>query len=94
VWNHTSIAGQQFVAHLRARDLLLTQFVNALVTAVTFGLLYPWAAIRMVQLQVDSLKVATDGNIDQFVAGSQPPPGDALGEAATDFFDIDFGFGL
>lgn len=94
VWNHTALAGQRFVATLRARDLFLTQFVNSLVTAVTFGLLYPWGAVRMVQLQLDNLKVVTDGNIEQFVAGSQPPPGSALGEAATDFFDIDFGFGL
>lgn len=94
VWNHTFLAGQRFAATLRARDLLLTQFVNGLVTAVTFGLLYPWGVIRMVQLQLDNLTVISDGNIEQFVAGSQPPPGSALGEAATDFFDIDFGFGL
>jgi uncharacterized membrane protein YjgN (DUF898 family) len=94
VWNHTAIAGQSFVAALRARDLFLTQFVNGLVTAVTFGLLYPWGVVRMVQLQLDSLQVISEGSVDQFVAGAQPPDGNALGEAATDFFDIDFGFGL
>jgi uncharacterized membrane protein YjgN (DUF898 family) len=94
VWNHTAIAGQSFVAKLRARDLFLTQLVNGLVTAITFGLLYPWGVVRMVQLQLDSLQVISDGNVDQFIAGAQPPGDNALGEAATDFFDIDFGFGL
>jgi uncharacterized membrane protein YjgN (DUF898 family) len=94
VWNQTAIAGQRFTARLRARDLFLTQFVNSLVTAVTFGLLYPWGVVRMVQLQLDSLQVVSEGSIDQFVAGAQPQGGNALGEAATDFFDIDFGFGL
>jgi uncharacterized membrane protein YjgN (DUF898 family) len=94
VWNHTAIASQSFTAHLRARDLFLTQFVNSLVTAVTFGLLYPWGVVRMVQLQLDSLQVISEGSIDQFVSGAQPTSDNALGEAATDFFDIDFGFGL
>ena len=93
IWNTTSIGGHQFTAHMRARDLFGTQFVNSIVTAITLGLMYPWAAMRMYQFHLDCLQVISAGNIDQFVAGAEPPPGSAVGDAATDFLDIDLGFG-
>jgi uncharacterized membrane protein YjgN (DUF898 family) len=93
-WNMTTIGGYQFVAAMRARDLFGVQLLNAIVTVVTCGLLYPWAALRMVKFQLDSVQVVSAGNIDQFVAGAQPPPGSAIGEAATDLFDIDIGIGV
>lgn len=93
VWNHTSIAGHRFVAAMRARDLFVLHFVNTLVTALTAGLLHPWAAVRTVKFQLDRLQVIPAGNVDGFVAAAQPPVG-ALGEAANDFFDFDLGFGV
>jgi uncharacterized membrane protein YjgN (DUF898 family) len=93
IWNHTTIAGNRFVAGMRARDLLLLHFVNTLVTALTGGLMHPWAAIRSVKFQLDRLEVIPAGNVDAFVAAAQPPVG-ALGEAANDFFDFDLGFGV
>ncbi|WP_414664487.1 DUF898 family protein [Horticoccus sp. 23ND18S-11] len=93
VWNHTSLAGNTFVATMRARDLFLTHFLNSIVTGLTGGLLHPWAAVRMIKFQLDSLRVIPAGNIDSFVAASQPPVG-AVGDSASDFFDFDIGFGV
>lgn len=93
IWNHTTIAGNRFVAAMRARDLFVLHFVNTLVTALTAGLLHPWAAVRTVKFQLDRLQVIPAGNVDSFVAAAQPPVG-ALGEAANDFFDFDLGFGV
>ncbi len=93
LWNHTEIAGHRFAASMRARDLFLLQLVNAIVTALTLGLLHPWAAIRTAKFQLESVLVLPAGNIDAFVAGSEPPVG-AVGDAASDFFDFDIGFGL
>lgn len=93
IWNNTSIAGNRFVASMRARDLFLVQLVNSLVTGLTAGLLHPWAAVRMVKFQLDTLRVVSAGNIDSFVAASQPPVG-AIGDSASDFFDFDIGFGV
>lgn len=93
VWNHTSIAGNRFAAAMRARDLFVLHFVNTLVTALTGGLMHPWAAVRTVKFQLDRLQVLPAGNVDAFVAAAQPPVG-ALGEAANDFFDFDLGFGV
>ena len=88
LWNHTAIAGNRFAATMRARDLFLLHFVNSLVTLITAGLMHPWAAVRTVKFQLDAV-----GNVDSFVAAAQPPVG-AMGEAASDFFDFDIGFGV
>lgn len=93
VWNHTTIAGNRFVAAMRARDLFVMHLVNSIVTALTAGLGHPWAAVRMAKFQLNSLQVVPAGNLDAFVAAAQPPVG-ALGEAANDFFDFDIGFGV
>lgn len=92
-WNHTSLAGHRFVANLRARDLILTHFVNSLVVGLTLGLLHPWAVCRMVQLQLSSLQVVPEGSLDDFVAATQQDVG-AIGESAGDFLDFDIGIGV
>ena len=94
LWNSTALSHHRFRAAMRARDLFLLQFVNSLVTFATAGLLHPWAALRLVKFQLESLQVVPGGPMDEFVAASQPPPVSAVGEAATGFFDIDLGFGV
>lgn len=93
VWNNTTLAGNQFIASMRARDLFGIHLVNSIVTALTIGLMHPWAAVRMYKYQTDSIQVVPAGNVDAFVAAAQPPVS-ALGEAANDFFDFDLGFGV
>ena len=93
LWNHTKLADHRFAASMRARSLLRLQVVNSLAVAFTFGLMHPWAAIRMVQYQLDSVKMLPAGDLDAFVAAVEPPVG-ALGESAGDFFDFDIGFGV
>jgi uncharacterized membrane protein YjgN (DUF898 family) len=93
LWNHTEIAGHRFAATMRARDLFLLHLVNSLVTTFTLGLLHPWAAIRTAKFQIESVLVLPAGGIDTFVAEAQPAVG-AVGDAASDFFDFDIGFGL
>ncbi|MGH7946282.1 MAG: DUF898 family protein [Opitutaceae bacterium] len=92
IWANTSIAGNGFIASMRARDLFLLHFVNSLVTLLTAGLMHPWAAVRMYKYQTGSLQVLPAGNIDSFLASAQPQVS-AVGVAADDFFDFDLGFG-
>lgn len=93
IWNNTTIAGNRFVATMKPVSLFVVHFVNSLVTGLTAGLMHPWAAVRMVQFQYESLQVIPAGNIDSFVASAQPPVG-AVGDSASDFFDFDLGFGV
>ena len=91
-WTHTMVGPHSFQAYMRARDLLGLQLLNSLVVSLTFGLMWPWAAVRTVKFQLDHMEVIPSGNLDTFVAEAQPPVG-ALGEAAGDFLDFDLGFG-
>lgn len=92
IWNNTTLAGNRFAATMRVRDLILLNFTNALLTLLTLGLMYPWAAVRKAKFQLASVRVLPAGNIDAFVAGAQPPVG-AMGDSANDFFSFDIGFG-
>jgi uncharacterized membrane protein YjgN (DUF898 family) len=92
VWNRTALGPHHFAATMRARDLFGLQFVNALVTMFTLGLLYPWAAVRAAKFQLGCLRLIPVGGMDEFVASSAPPVS-ALGESAGDLLDFDLGFG-
>lgn len=93
LWSNTSLEGNRFIGTMRARDLFALQFVNGLVTLITFGLMHPWAAVRTAKFQLDNLQVVPAGNIDSFIATAHAP-GSAVGEAASDFFDFEIGFGI
>ncbi len=92
-WNTTTLGPHSFRAYMRARDLLGLQLLNSLVVACTFGLMWPWAAVRTVKFQLESIDVVPGGSLDTFVAEAQPPVS-AIGEAAGDFLDFDLGFGV
>ncbi len=55
-----------------------------------FGLLIPWARIRIMRYRFENLSVESTGGLDAFVAGMQ---GDikATGEELADMLDIDLG---
>jgi uncharacterized membrane protein YjgN (DUF898 family) len=91
-WTHTMVGPHSFQAYMRARDLLGLQLLNSLVVSLTFGLMWPWAAVRTVKFQLDHIEVLTSGDLNTFVAEAQPPVS-ALGDAASDFLDFDLGFG-
>jgi uncharacterized membrane protein YjgN (DUF898 family) len=92
-WHNTTLGPHSFIASMRARDLIGLQLVNMLVTGLTFGLAWPWAAVRAARFQLSCLHVVRGGDLDAFVGESQPAPG-AIGEAAGDFLDFDIGFGV
>ena len=93
LWNNTQLGEHCFKARMRARDFILLKFVNGLVTWFTLGLLLPFAMVRLRAFQLSCLRVEKRGDLDAFVAASQPDLG-ALGDSATDFWDFDIGFGM
>lgn len=93
VWNGTSIGGHRFVARMRAREFILLQLINAVVTLLTLGLLHPWAVVRKMRYQLDCLSVLPGGDLDACGAEAQPA-GSTIGGAAGELFDFDLGFGV
>ena len=92
-WSSTRLGPHSFQAGMRARDLLGLQVVNMLVLIVSLGFAWPWVAVRTARFQLSCIELVPVGNLDSFVAGSQPPVS-ALGEVAADFLDFDLGVGV
>ncbi len=64
---------------------------NALLTAVTIGLLRPWAAVRAYRYQTDVSAIDVRGSLDEYVSAIEASEGVASGEF-MDVEGIDVGF--
>lgn len=93
---NTTFDGITFGPH-RLRCALSTSrlawiyLTNLLGMIFTLGLFYPWARVRRMQYQFDSMSLETHGSLDTFVAAADSATS-ATGEELGEFFDVDFGF--
>ena len=75
---------------LRTGPLLRIYLVNLAALIVTLGLYYPWARVRLVRYQLESLTLNLARPLDDFVNDASQP-GTATGDEIGDFFAVDFG---
>jgi len=78
-WNATRLAGNHFRSTLRTRDMALLFVTNALAILFSFGLLMPWASVRLTRYRFDRLALLADGGLDGIVAAA----GNGLRVSAT-----------
>ncbi len=90
VFNHTRLEHCYFQSRLKVGPMCWLYFSNAIAIILSFGLLIPWAKIRLTRYRLNHLTLVTTQDLDQFVAAEQDRC-DAIGEEAVDLFDIDFG---
>ena len=90
IWNNIEIASNRFSSSLRARDLLWLYFSNLLAIVFSFGLLIPWAKIRMARYRMGKLTMLATTSLTGFVKQEQENVG-AAGEEIGELFDIDIG---
>jgi uncharacterized membrane protein YjgN (DUF898 family) len=76
---------------LEVNRLAFIYMTNLLGMIFTLGLFYPWARVRRLQYQFDSMSLETVGSLDSFVAAADSRTS-ATGEELGEFFDVDFGF--
>jgi uncharacterized membrane protein YjgN (DUF898 family) len=89
-FEHAALGRVRFVSCLKARQLALIQVTNLLAIICTAGLAFPWAKVRRTRYILENLTVVTSSGLDEFTE-AQDDDVAALGETATDFFDIDMG---
>jgi uncharacterized membrane protein YjgN (DUF898 family) len=75
---------------LRTGPLLRIYLVNLAAVIVTLGLYYPWARVRLVRYQLESLTLNLARPLDDFVNDASQA-GTATGDEIGDFFAVDFG---
>ena len=90
VWNNVELANHRFSSTLRFRDLLWIFASNLFAIILSFGLLVPWAKIRLARYRLDKLSMLATSNLDGFVKQEQENAG-AVGEEIGELFDIDIG---
>ena len=87
-WYNTNINDATFNARLKVGEYINLLFTNALLTAFTFGLAYPWVAVRIARYQIEH--IGFYGDTDQF-SGSKVDDTNALGEEVASTFDMEIG---
>ena len=89
-YNSTQLAGHRFISSIRARDIAWLYASNLIVISITFGLMIPWAKIRLARYRASKLLLQPLGSLDGF-AQAQLEKVNALGEELGDVFDLDIG---
>ena len=84
--------GVGFASTLKAKDYIWVAIGNFFVIAITFGMAYPWAKIRMTKLLVETTQVDAKEGIEHYLDMEQKRHS-PLGEQLGDMFDIDFDIG-
>ena len=90
VYNSTELAGNRFISSIRARDIAWLYASNLIVISISFGLMIPWAKIRLARYRASKLLLVPAGNLDSFMQ-MQRQKVSALGEEMGDVFDLDIG---
>lgn len=89
VWSKTTLNKTTFECKWNIKTLAWIYLSNFLVIVLSFGLLIPWAKIRLMRYKIENFSIITS-EIDDFIA-TQKKDRESLGEEVSDFFDIDIG---
>lgn len=88
VFNHTEFANNHFKSTLRARTMIWLYLSNIVAIICSFGLLTPWATIRVTRYRLQNLMLVTSSALDSFVTDTQKRV-NAMGEEIGEMFDFD-----
>jgi uncharacterized membrane protein YjgN (DUF898 family) len=90
IWNHTRLGEHRFESRLSPWQLLWIGLSNTVLVMITLGLFMPWAAVRLARYRAECMSLITATSLDAVVADVEQGIG-AVGEEATELFDIDIG---
>lgn len=85
--------GHEFTSVVKPTKLLWIALSNAIIVTVSWGLMNPWARVRMARYMAASTYITVEGSIDGII-GEEQEKVSALGDAFTDFEGIDVDFAL
>jgi uncharacterized membrane protein YjgN (DUF898 family) len=92
-WSNTHLAHHRLSSKLRTRDMVWIYLSNAVAIMFSFGLLIPWAAVRIARYRVSKTSMLARGDLDSFISAVTEEV-DAAGEEIGEFFDVDIELGF
>jgi len=90
VWNRTELGGIKFYSSMKTLDMCWLYLSSGIAVICSFGLLFPWASVRMMRYRCEHLVVRSREGIEKFVADTTPVSTGALGEEVGDMLGLDF----
>lgn len=90
-WNATRLGDARLVSTLRTRDMAWLYLSSVVAIVCSFGLLIPWAGVRLARYRFEQLGIAASGEL-RTLAAEQAEVG-AAGEEFGDIFGIEVGLG-
>jgi uncharacterized membrane protein YjgN (DUF898 family) len=92
LWCNTQSAQLRMHSDLEMGPLLRVSLMNWILIALTLGLYWPFAKVRLARLKLQAMHVEVRGDVDGWVAQARATGQGVVGDAAGDFFGIDMGF--
>jgi predicted Zn finger-like uncharacterized protein len=90
-WNNTRLGRHHFNSSLKVFTMMWIFFSSGVAILVSFGLLTPWATIRLTRYRLQNLSLTAHGNLEEFESANRPDVS-AAGEEIGDIFGMDIGF--
>jgi uncharacterized membrane protein YjgN (DUF898 family) len=91
VWARTHGGPIRFSTSVGMRGLMRTWFKNGLLTLLTLGLYWPYAAVNIARYQIECMTVEAAASLGSLAAGTQAIEPSAAGDGAVDFVGWDIG---
>lgn len=91
VWTRTRAGLVRFETSVRARGIMRVWIGNGLLTLLTLGLYWPWAAVAIARYRLECMILEVGAPLETVAAGGSSLERSATGEGAVDFFGWDIG---
>jgi len=91
VWSGTRSENISFTSTLRFWDMAGLTLKNWLFMLLTLGLYWPFAAVAMTRMRLVAVQLESSISPAALLADRTPAEGQAIGDAAGDFFGFDIG---
>jgi len=91
VWTRTHAGPVRFSTSVTARGFMRVWIGNGVLTLLTVGMYWPWAAVAIALYRLECMTVEAGAPVEAVAAGSLPAERSATGEGAVDLFGWDIG---
>lgn len=91
LWSNTASRHIRLNSDLSLLRFLGRSALNWLLIVLTLGLYWPFAAVRMVRMQLEAITVDVDGGVDAWTSQVIPGASGVLGDASGDYWGMDMG---
>ena len=92
-WNMTALGGNRIHSDLSVRQMLAIYLTNAVAIVISFGLLIPWAQIRLARYRAEHVQLELADDWKDYVASGEDQ-GSALGDEIGQAFDVELDLGF